>query len=178
MTSSRPAAFLDRDGVINRDDGYVSRWEDFVLLPGVVDALRLLQSLSFELVIVTNQSGIGRGYFNEAQYQHLTQSLKQALLDEGVTLAGVYHCPHHPQAAIAQYRKRCDCRKPAPGLLLAAASELDLDLGKSIMVGDKVSDMEAGEAAGVARLYRLVTGQPLDSLLAVAEYETALAQKV
>lgn len=149
------AAFIDRDGVINRDHGYVSRWENFELLPGVVDALTLLQDLGFELVVVTNQSGIGRGYYDEAAFKELTARMVEHFSHEGVTIAGVYFCPHHPSDAKPAYRQHCDCRKPEPGMLLQAAADLDLDLGHSIMIGDKVSDMRAGHAAGVARCYRV-----------------------
>lgn len=151
---SRPAAFLDRDGVINEDRGYVHHSEEFVLLPGAVDGLRRLQALGYALVVITNQSGIGRGYFDEAAYQALTADLQGRLAREGVTLAGVYHCPHLDTA-------ECDCRKPAPGLIRRAVAELDLDVAASVLVGDKPSDVAAGRAAGVGRCYLVRSGQPL-----------------
>ncbi len=152
-TGLRRAAFLDRDGVINIDHGYVSDWENFDLYPGVVDTMRALQEAGYCLVIVTNQSGIGRGYYSEETFWQLMQRLSDFLSQQGVTVSGVYFCPHHPTNALPQYRKACDCRKPAPGMLLAAAKDLRIDLAQSLFVGDKRSDMEAGEQAGVGQLF-------------------------
>ncbi|KAB0583522.1 D-glycero-beta-D-manno-heptose 1,7-bisphosphate 7-phosphatase [Ideonella dechloratans] len=157
-------AFLDRDGVINVDVAYLSRWKDFRFVPGTVDALRQLQALGYQLVVVTNQSGIARGYYTEDDYQALTCQMRQALADEGVTLAGVYHCPHLPGAEVARYAQDCDCRKPAPGMILRAARELGADLPASILVGDKDSDIQAARAAGVGRAFLVRSGQDLTLL--------------
>lgn len=148
----RPAAFLDRDGVINEDRGYVHRAEDFQLLPGVVEALQLL-ARDHVLVVVTNQSGIARGYYTEAQHHALSDHLRGLLKPADVEIAAVYHCPHHPEAALAQWRRECDCRKPGPGMLLRAAEELGLDLSASLLAGDRGSDIAAGRAAGVGRCF-------------------------
>jgi D,D-heptose 1,7-bisphosphate phosphatase len=149
----RKAAFLDRDGVINVDRAYVSRWEDFEFVPGAVDAIRALKQTGFALVVVTNQSGIARGYYTEAQYQELTLAIKQALAEAGAAIDAVYHCPHHPAGAVAGLTMDCDCRKPAPGMIFRAARELNLSLPDSILVGDKPSDIQAARAAGVGRAY-------------------------
>ena len=149
----RKAVFLDRDGVINRDRAYVSRWEDFEFVPGAIDAMRRLKTAGYALVVVTNQSGIARGYYSEAQYQALTAAMQQALLEAGAAVDAVYHCPHHPKGAVAELAIDCDCRKPAPGMILRAARELKLSLADSILVGDKPSDIEAARAAGVGRAY-------------------------
>lgn len=146
------AAFLDRDGVINFDSGYVYRESDFRFLP-VVDALRDLQTLGYRLIVVTNQSGIARGLYSEADYQALTRRLKEQLVAQGVQLTAMYHCPHHAEGTVAEYRRDCDCRKPGPGLIHQALRDFDLDLGRSILVGDKPSDIEAGIAAGVGRRF-------------------------
>jgi len=153
-----PAAFLDRDGVINADHGYVVRWADFELLPGVEAALQELQDLGYRLVIVTNQSGIGRGLYTELDFAALNEALRTHLGISGVDIAGIYHCPHHPSEARGEYLQVCDCRKPAPGLLLAAIADLGIDPEQSIMVGDKPSDMEAALRAGVARRFQVTTG--------------------
>ena len=165
----RPAAFLDRDGVINEDHGYVHRWEDFAFVEGVVDGMRRLQSAGYVLVVVTNQSGIARGYYDEAALGLLHDRLRAALAEQGVELAAIEHCPHLPDAPVARYALACDCRKPEPGMILRAARALALDLARSLMFGDKPSDIEAGRRAGVGRCVLLATNgkagaQPVDHL--------------
>lgn len=145
----RRAAFLDRDGVINIDRGYVYRREDFEFVSGVLDAARRLHSMGFLLVVTSNQSGIGRGLYSEADFNALTTWMRSEFLAAGAPLAGVYFCPHHPTEALGAYRRSCDCRKPAPGMLLAAARDLGIDLACSVMFGDKASDLEAARAVGV-----------------------------
>lgn len=161
MPPLRRAAFLDRDGVINIDSAYLSRWEDFQFVPGSVEAMRRLQQAGYALVVVTNQSGIARGYYSEEDYQLLTRQMRAALQAQGVTLAGVYHCPHHPSGKVPALAVDCECRKPAPGMILRAAQELHLDLPHSFLVGDKESDLQAAHAAGVGRAYLVHSGHPL-----------------
>ena len=166
MTS---AVFLDRDGVINVDHGYVSTWERFEFLPGVPDALRAFQDAGYLLIVVSNQSGIGRGYYCEADVESLNQAVAQHLGSTvGVTLSEFYHCPHHPTEAEGEFRRQCDCRKPAPGMIRQAVLDHGIDLKTSLLVGDKDSDIEAGRAAGVARLFKVVdspqTATPADDV--------------
>ena len=134
------AVFLDRDGTINEDRHYLYRIEDFVFLPGVVEALRLLQEAGFLLIAVTNQSGIGRGYYTEADFQKLNAWMLEELKRQGVTLTATYYCPHLPAAKISRYRKDCDCRKPRTGLFMQAVQELRIDLARSYAIGDKLRD--------------------------------------
>jgi D-glycero-D-manno-heptose 1,7-bisphosphate phosphatase len=157
----RPAAFIDRDGVINRELGHVHRIEDFHVLPGVVEGLRALAAAGYELVVVTNQAGIAKGFYTEQDYQRLTQHMRQWFSERGVAFAGVYHCPHHPEGRVAALACSCTCRKPEPGMLLQATRDLDLDVAQSILIGDKVSDVEAGRRAGVATRVLVESGHEL-----------------
>lgn len=151
----RRAAFLDRDGVLNEDHGYVYRSEDFQWLPGAVAAMQRLQEAGFALVVVTNQSGIARGLYTLADLDLLHDHMRAQLQPQGVALTGIYACPHHPEAVLPQYRLDCECRKPQPGMLLRAAREHGLDLAASCLFGDKASDIEAGRRAGVGRSWRV-----------------------
>ena len=157
------AVFLDRDGVINVDHGYTHRIEDFQFIAGSTEAMALLQSAGWRLVVVTNQSGIARGLFSSQDYERFTAHLRAQLQARGVHLDAVFHCPHVPDAAVAAYRQACDCRKPGPGMLLRAARELTLDLAGSVIVGDRLSDVQAGRAAGVGRCVLVRSGQPIDA---------------
>ncbi|AYH02661.1 D-glycero-beta-D-manno-heptose 1,7-bisphosphate 7-phosphatase [Pectobacterium parmentieri] len=161
MAQSVPAIFLDRDGTINVDHGYVHEIDDFQFIDGVIDAMRELKSMGFALVVVTNQSGIARGKFTEDQFMQLTEWMDWSLADRGVDLDGIYFCPHHPDAGEDEYRQVCDCRKPEPGMLLSAQSELYIDMAASYMVGDKVEDMQAAIGAGVGNKLLVRTGKPV-----------------
>ena len=149
MMISQPAVFLDRDGVINRESNYVHRIEDFHFIEGVFDACREMQRSGYRLVVITNQAGIARGYYSEDDYRVLTDWMLEQFCTQGITITGVYYCPHHPVHGLGEYRRACDCRKPAPGMITRAAREHDLDLARSALVGDKLSDIGAGRAAGV-----------------------------
>lgn len=144
----KKVAFLDRDGVINVDHGYVSSINDFEWCDGVFEGLLKLKELGFELVIITNQSGIARGYYSEADFENLTKWMLAKLEKQGIPVLKVYHCPHSPELC-------CECRKPKPGMILKAASELEIDLKNSILIGDKDSDIAAGLSAGVGKNFKL-----------------------
>lgn len=149
----RPALFLDRDGVINVDRGFVSRLEDFAWMPGIFDVARTGTRLGMALVVVTNQTGIGRGDYTEDDYRAVTAFMREGFEREGAALAAVYHCPFHPDAVEQRYRAADHpWRKPRPGMLLAARDDLGLDLAASAMLGDKRGDLLAGHAAGVGAL--------------------------
>jgi D-glycero-D-manno-heptose 1,7-bisphosphate phosphatase len=169
---AKVAVFLDRDGVINQDTGYVASVDDFHFIDGAIEALQLLKKKGYCLVVVTNQSGIARGLFTEKQFMHLTEWMDWSLADRDVDLDGIYYCPHHPTEGEAPYRQACECRKPAPGMLLDAAKELDIDLASSYMVGDKGADMQAAKAAGVMHKVLVRTGKP------VTEESQVLADEV
>lgn len=159
--TGRAAVFLDRDGVINIDDGYTHRPDHFVFMPGIFEICRAAQREGFRLVIVTNQAGIGRGYYDVAAFALLTQWMLERFAQERIHVDRVYFCPHHPQSGLGPYRRDCDYRKPNPGMLQAACADLDLDPTRCIFIGDKPGDMVAGASAGVARL-ALLSSEPCE----------------
>lgn len=149
MKELRPAVFLDRDGTINVEKRYLYKIEDFEYMDGAVEGLRRLQDWGYLLVIITNQSGIARGYYSEDDFQRLTDWMLSDLAIRGIHIAGMYFCPHHPESKIEKYRKNCDCRKPKTGLFYRAAQELDIDLCRSVAIGDKPRDLAICREAGV-----------------------------
>lgn len=142
------AVFLDKDGTLIRDVPYNVDPAKIRLYPDVPEALQLLQQHGYRLVVISNQSGVARGYFEEPALTGVRDELSAQVGKYGVTLDGFYYCPHHPQGTVAAYTMDCLCRKPKPGLLLRAAQELTIDLTCSWMIGDTPSDVEAGETAG------------------------------
>lgn len=140
------AAFLDRDGVLNKDFGYVGHPKDFVWCPEAREAVRWLNENDWLVVIVTNQSGIARGYYSSEDYLALQHYIDSQLAHAGAHVDGWYHCPHHPD-----FTGPCDCRKPSPGMLLRAARDLSVDLAQSFMIGDSTSDEVAAASAGIHR---------------------------
>jgi len=148
------AVFLDRDGVINIDKAYVFKIEDFEFCEGVFEALRHFQSLDYLLILVTNQSGIGRGYYTEEDFQTLTSWMCQELLHVNIQIDAIFHCPHAPEA-------HCECRKPKSGMFQEAIKEFEIDVNASWMIGDKKSDMEAALSAGIENTIFL--GNALDT---------------
>lgn len=151
----RRALFLDRDGVINVEKNYVYRIEDFEFLPGIFDLCATARQLDMRLVVITNQAGIGRGYYSEADFQRLTEWMLGEFHLRGIDIDRVYHCPYHPTAGVGAYRRDSFDRKPNPGMILRARDELGLELEGSVLIGDKGSDIAAGRAAGVGHLLLL-----------------------
>ena len=145
---SMPAVFLDRDGTINEEVGYLDRLDKLRLLPGAAAAVRMINERGWKAVVITNQSGIARGFFDEAFVGKVHAEMARLLRKEGAAIDGFYFCPHHPTEGIGRYRRTCSCRKPAPGLLVQAAAELAIDLTRSFMIGDMPKDVEAGQRAG------------------------------
>ncbi|HWA11724.1 MAG TPA: HAD family hydrolase [Burkholderiales bacterium] len=149
MTPASRALFLDRDGVINVNHGHVHTRDRFDFIDGIFDACRQARALGYLLIVATNQAGIGRGYYGEAQFRALTDWMCGEFARRGVPLERVYFCPYHPQHGLGPYRRDAPCRKPNPGMILEAARDYHLDLSACVLVGDKPSDIEAGERAGV-----------------------------
>jgi len=150
--SARRALILDRDGVVNHDTGFVHRVADCRFIDGIFAMTAAFATQGFALVIATNQSGIGRGLYGEAEFAMLMDWVKAEFAARGTPIDAVYHCPDHPTEGQGRYRRDSACRKPRPGMLLQAAADLGLDLARSWTVGDQLRDMEAGRSAGVGTL--------------------------
>ena len=135
------AVILDRDGTINVDAGYVGRKEDFVYLDGAIDGLKALTEANYCLIVVTNQSGIARGYYTEAQFKALNEWMIEDLRTKGITITATYYCPHHPEATVEAYRIDCDCRKPKLGMFEKAIAENDININDLYVIGDKNRDV-------------------------------------
>lgn len=144
----RPAVFLDRDGTINVEKRYLYNIEDFEYMDGVVEGLQQLQAWGFLLVIITNQSGIARGYYSEDDFQRLTNWMISDLEAKRIHIDGIYYCPHHPEGMIERYKKDCNCRKPKTELFYRAARDLGIDLHRSIAIGDKLRDLTICQEVG------------------------------
>jgi D-glycero-D-manno-heptose 1,7-bisphosphate phosphatase len=147
-SAKRRAVFLDRDGTINEEKDYLYRIEDFEFIPGASEAIRRLKEAGFLVIVVTNQSGVARGYYTLEEVAILHCHMQRVLETVGAAVDGIYVCPHHPAEGVGEYRRECDCRKGRPGMLLRSAREHGIDLSRSYMIGDKIADVEAGEAAG------------------------------
>lgn len=177
-STKRPALFLDRDGIINVEMNYVHRMDDFVFIDGIFDLCRSAIAVGMAIVIVTNQAGIGRGYYTEAQFQELSDWMCERFAEEGIAIDGVYYCPYHAEHGVGKYKADSIDRKPNPGMILRARNELGLLLEGSILVGDKASDIAAARAANVGRAVLMapshvaISPKPdlqADSLLAINE---------
>lgn len=155
------AVFFDRDGVINRDFGYVGTLERFEFLEGVEQALADIKKLGYKTVLVTNQSGIARGLYTIDDFDTVTEFMQGQLDLVGAKFDGIYFCPHHPKATVAEFRCDCTCRKPKSDMFNWAQKELDLDMEHSIMVGDHVTDLQAARGAGVGNL--ILVGEHIES---------------
>ncbi|MEP3196755.1 MAG: HAD family hydrolase [Lentilitoribacter sp.] len=146
---SNKCLFLDRDGVINQDFGYVNRIEDFDFVEGIFDLVLEANLKLFKVIIITNQAGIGRGYYTEFDFKKLTNWMQDEFEKRKCIIDDVYYCPHHPIHGIGKYLKDCPCRKPAPGMILKAQLEHNISLKHSVLIGDKQTDIEAGSRAGI-----------------------------
>ncbi len=140
-----PAVFLDRDGTLIVDVDFLNSVERLEPIPGAAEAVRILNRLGLKVIVVSNQSGIARGYFDEERVEEIHRAMRSRFAAEGAQIDAIYYCPHHPDFGDPHYRRNCNCRKPEPGLFLQAAAEHNIDLEKSYMIGDKYSDVEAGK---------------------------------
>jgi len=150
MNRKKPAAFIDRDGTINEQMGYINHLSRFKIIPGVPEAIRLLNDLGFLVIVLTNQSGIARGYYSIDLVRQIHDLLPQTLKKEAnATIDAILFCPHHPQGSVPEYTMECECRKPKTGLIKQACMDFEIDLTQSFVIGDMASDMELANQAGV-----------------------------
>ena len=147
--AAKPVAFLDRDGVLNVDHGYVHQPERLEWVTGAPEAVRLLNEAGIPVIVITNQSGVARGYFGETDVQQFHAHVQEQLRARGAHVDAFYYCPHHPQGTVAEFAIACDCRKPKPGMLERAARDFAVDRGRSFLIGDKDDDVAAAAAFGV-----------------------------
>lgn len=155
--SGNPAVFLDRDGCVNVEDDHIRSIEQFRLYPDTLESIRKLNRAGFLIVIITNQSGVARGYMTEELVGEVHKLMLTWFDEADVRIDAVEYCPHHPDGAVEKYSIKCDCRKPAPGMLKRAAARLDIDFSRSYVVGDKISDIELGPVTG-AKAIMVKTG--------------------
>jgi D-glycero-D-manno-heptose 1,7-bisphosphate phosphatase len=162
---TQPAAFLDRDGVLNVDHGYTFKPGDFELMPAAAAAVRRLNAAGYIVIVVTNQSGVARGYYTEADVKAFNAHMHEVLQAEGACIDAFYYCPHHPEGTVKELAIRCDCRKPAPGMLEQAARDWPIDRGRSFLIGDKDDDVTAAKAFGIRGVKFDAKGGTLEDLV-------------
>jgi D-glycero-D-manno-heptose 1,7-bisphosphate phosphatase len=160
MGDLQPGLFLDRDGVVNREIGYLYQPEQVEFTPGIFDLCRYAQARGHKLIMITNQSGIARQLYSEADFHTLMKWMTKEFLRADVRIDGYYFCPHHPDHGVGPYRKECADRKPQPGMILKASADHNIDLKRSVLIGDRCSDIEAGAAAGIPNLILLQGTEP------------------
>ena len=169
------AAFLDRDGVINYDNGYVHKLKDFTFCEGIFEGLKTLLELNFILIIVTNQSGIARGIFTEKEYKKITDFMLEIFNNHGIKITKIYNCPHHPLFSNKDFSD-CNCRKPKPGLFLQASKEYNIEMDKSIAIGDSERDLLAAKNAGINKRYLITKNNNLFKENLVTSYHESLLE--
>ena len=145
------ALFLDRDGVINKDTHFLYKIDEVIFVDGIFDLCLSAQQRGYIIVIITNQSGIARGYYTEKDYKILMRWMNVQFVEQGITVTDTFYCPHHPTSGLRGYKKKCNCRKPSPGMIISAMNKYNIDLQASLFVGDRVSDMFSAQAACVGQ---------------------------
>lgn len=173
----RPAVFLDRDGTINEEVGYLDTPDGLILIPGAAKGVMRINQSGMAAVVITNQSGVARGFFDETTLSAIHERLKTELKRAGAHLDGIYLCPHHPEGTIPRYTRVCDCRKPATGLVHQAVQELGIDLADSYMVGDHVNDIALAHGCGM-RSVLVLTGHGEDERRSLGHGDGALPHHV
>jgi len=149
MTIKKPAVFIDRDGTVNEQMGYINHPERFIILPGVAEAFRVLNKNGFLAIIISNQSGVARGYFPMELVDNIHTLMRESLQREEASVDGIFFCPHYPKGSVQKYSIDCDCRKPKTGLIKQACEHFDIDMTRSYMIGDHYTDMELADRAAL-----------------------------
>ena len=167
----RPAVFIDRDGTINEQMGYINHVSRFVLLPGTAEGIRLLNRHQYLAIIVSNQSGVARGYFPMELIDRVHAHMKDLLAKEGANIDGIFFCPHYPRGIVPEYSVECDCRKPGTGLVQKACEEFDIDMKNSYVIGDRCSDIELAERSNLQGIM-VTTGYGLGDIEYVLPHKT------
>ena len=169
MIDTKKAVFLDRDGTINREIGHLYSSSELEFIPGVIDAIKEIRNQGYLVVVITNQAGVARGLYREEDVVLLHKVMNQRLMKEGAFIDAFYYCPHHPEAVVEKYRLQCNCRKPKPGMILKAFEDLGVNPEESILIGDKESDILAGENAGITHNFIVRSGYRIDEKNTKAE---------
>lgn len=171
--------FLDRDGVIIEDENYLADPAKVRLCPGCAEAFRKIANAGYRIIAVSNQSGIARGYFTFDDVKAVERKIGELLNEQGAPSPDAwYYCPHHPKGIVEEFRKDCECRKPKPGLLLQAGKDFDADFSRSFMIGDKISDLQAGFAAGCASGVLVMTGHGSEQKREILNHEYGIAENI
>jgi len=165
MTKKNKAIFLDRDGVINKEVNYLFKSKDFEFTKNCIQALKTLQENGYLLFIITNQAGIGRGYYTETDFHKLNDWMLAKLANNGVNITEVMFCPHHAEHGLGQYKIDCDCRKPKTGMITPLIESYNIDTSKSVLIGDKMGDIDAGLNAKISTLILVESGHELPKII-------------
>lgn len=163
------AVFLDRDGTINKEVNYLFRPEDFVFIDGTVESIKIFHKLGYKVIVITNQAGVARGYYKEQDIETLHSYVDKLLRVEGTYIDSYYYCPHHIDGIVDGYKNKCECRKPNVGMINQAVRDFDIDLSKSVIVGDKEIDVQTGRNAGIAKCVLVRSGHIVDEDSTIAE---------
>ena len=169
MKETKKVVFLDRDGVINIDKNYLYKWDDFEFISGSIEGMKKLINANYQIIIVTNQSGIARGFYSENEYLELTAKYNEVLKNNGINVLDIFYCPHFKGGIIKKYAIDCECRKPKPGMILKAIKKYEINITKSILIGDKESDIIAGRSSGLSKTFLISSNKNKKNLSTLAD---------
>ena len=163
------AVFLDRDGTINKEVNYLYRKEDFIFIPKTIEAIKIFHELGYKVIVITNQSGVARGYYKEEDIENLHRYIDEVLTFKNTYIDAYYYCPHHPDGSVERYKIKCNCRKPSHGMIDQALVDFDIDLKQSVIVGDKEIDVQTGKNSGIGKCILVKSGHIVDEVNTFAD---------